>query len=558
MMQRKNGCRRVLVAGFLLLVSHSAVAGLWFLPSGGADSVDSWDTLERWYTWAFFETRAETFRSLTDVNLVRPGTILVTNDVYSSGYWSVSLAGRQKGAPRPVAVRIQEGGRLKATNGTNVGDNPHTQGIGAGLLDIRPGGTNDSSLVVGVYGLGIVTNAGVNVVTGLEIGRHAGATGVYVHDRGSTVMPNPKNMCVGMNGTGELRIRPGTPFKWLWYSSGGNRIGFVDVGSGNGGGRGRVVVEQDATFDTGPLSLGGKDDTAGFGELRLLGGSVYNQASRAENGNVEQLWIGAATNAAGVVRAESVGRISGWGRVHGRTETAEDYHVHARIGNGDITADGEGVERTLDCSDWASVSNVLSSVDVTNGWNAVNKGAVMLPVVNAVLDAGGDNWSCFAGTNSVGCARQREIPDLLNAVRIMAQRDWQRAGWNFGVLFLADDRSDVHADALPARCRPLGFWKAGTFGSRIGYARDVRPFTKAEIRFRYDARKIRKSDSALVVLRWSETDQGWRCMRRYSARPADGVVSSGILTEVSGDPNWTLGLFCVAEREREGMCVYVR
>ena len=549
--------QRAGIVGCLLSLSNAAMAGLWFLPSGGADSIDSWDAPEQWYTWFDFKTKAANFRQQTDVNLVRPGTILVTNDVYSAGYWSVGLGGRQGNAQQPVVVRIQKGGRLKSNGGAmSVGANCQSFGVGAGVLDIRPSGTNEARLVVGEVGAGVVTNAGVYVFGGLDIGKVAGAMGLYVHDGGRNVFQYAKDMRIGIDGTGELQVRPGSNFNWYWWSSGSTRYGFVDVGAGSGGGHGRVVVGQDATFATGPLTLGGKDDTAGFGELRLLGGEVCNQATRASNGDVEQLWIGAGTNAAGVVRVDSVGRISGWGRIFG-SDDAEDG-IHVRIGNGGIVADGEGVERTLDCSSWASVSNVLATTDVTNGWNAVNKGAVMLPVVNAVLDSGVDNWNCFAGTNSVGCARQREVPDLLNAVHIKARRDWQAAGWNFGVLFLADDRSDIHAAALPSRYRPLGFWKAGTFGKRIGYAADVRPFRQAEIRFRYDARKIQEPDSALAVLRWDETSQAWRRLRRYSARPADGVVSSGELTQVSGDPDWTLGLFCVAELERQGLRIIIR
>lgn len=550
--------QRAGIVGCLLSLSNAAMAALCFLPSGGADSVDFWDAPERWYTWVDFKTKAESFRQKTDVKLFRPGTILVTNDVYPSGYWEMRLAGRQNETPQPVVVRIQAGGRLKVSGDqTLVGAYyPLSSSIGAGVLDIRPGGTNEASLVVGEVGAGVVTNAGVYFFGGLDIGKAAGATGLYVHDGGRNVFQYAQDMRIGIDGTGELQVRPGSNFNWYWWSSGSRRIGFVDVGAGSGGGHGHVVVGQDATFETGPLTLGGKDDTAGFGELRLLGGEVRNRATRASNGDVEQLWIGAGTNAAGAVRADSVGRISGWGRIFGSDDEKDGIHV--RIGNGDIIADGEGVERTLDCSSWASVSNVLATADVTNGWNAVNKGAVMLPVVNAVLDSGVDSWNCFAGTNSVGCARQREVPDLLNAVHIKARRDWQAAGWNFGVLFLADDRSDVHAAALPSRYRPLGFWKAGTFGKRIGYAADVRPFRQAEIRFRYDARKIQKSDSDLAVLRWDEASQTWRRLRRYSDRPADGVVSSGELTQVSDDPGWTLGLFCVAELERRGLRIIIR
>lgn len=104
--------QRAGVVGCLLSISNAAMASLWFLPSGGVDSVDFWDAPERWYTWLDFETTAESFRQQTDMNLVHPGTILVTNDVYPSGYWYVCLAGRQNETPQPVVVRESLGSAL--------------------------------------------------------------------------------------------------------------------------------------------------------------------------------------------------------------------------------------------------------------------------------------------------------------------------------------------------------------------------------------------------------------------------------------------------------------
>ena len=537
--------------GAIGFAQQEVFAGLWFSPSNGADGIDRWDDLNGWYTWHSFSEKAKTYAETVDVNLIRPGTILVESSVWSAGYYYVKAGSEND---KPVIIRIVEGGYLRAGEGRMLlGAKCHDgKGGGPAVLDIRPGGTNMASLVVGDVGPAVVTNAGTIFFNPkLDIGQGAGSMGLYVHDGGRNKLDYAADLRVGINGTGELLVRSGT-FNWVWFAENGRRIGFVDVGSGSDGtGTGRIMVEDGATMQTGPLSLGGRD-VAGRGEVCLRGGSVKNLATFDQNGKVEQLWIGAATNAEGIVRTDSYGCLSGWGKVY-----ANDLEV--RIGNGKIMADGEGVERVLDCSDWASVSNVLASTDATGGWYAVNKGAVLFPVVNAVIDAngGGDNWGCSAGTNSVGCARRLKTPDLVNAVHVTANRDWQKAGWNFGVMFLADDRSDAYAAELPSQYRPLGFWKAGTFGNRSDL-KDVRPFKRAEVRFRYDASKIRKTDSSLAVLRWDEAAQSWRRLRRYSVLPEDGVVSSGELTQISGDSEWTLGLFCVAELERQGMVFYVR
>lgn len=443
-----------------LVAAQNVLAGLWFSPSHGADGVDRWDDPDCWYQWHSFSEKAADYRAETDVNLIRPGTILVDSDI-GVNYWEVKAGAEGE---KPVILRIDEGGALRTSNGTYLGAKPFGLGGGPSVLDIRAGGMVQTPLVVGDAGPAVVENAGT------------------------------------LRFNSRLDIR--------------------------------------------------------CGEIRMRGGLVESQTPFNPGGGGVQLWIGDAADGGGAVDADACGVLSGWGRVSG---VGDETRIWARVGNGRIVADGEGAERVLDCSDWASVSNVLASADAAGGWYAVDKGAVIFPVVNAAVDTngGGDDWNCFAGTNSVGCARRLKTPDLVNAVHITANRDWQDAGWNFGVMLLADDRPDAHAAELPARCRPLGFWKAGTFGKRIGLD-DVRPFKKAGIRFRYDADRIRKEDSSLVVLRWDEALQEWRRLQRYWTQPEDGVVTSGELTENSGDRAWTLGLFCVAECAREGLSVVIR
>ena len=70
--------------------------------------------------------------------------------------------------------------------------------------------------------------------------------------------------------------------------------------------------------------------------------------------------IGAATNGVGGIRADSYGAIRGWGIfTYADSYRKDDKNIHARLGNGKIEGDGEGVERTLDCSEIWQVTNVV-------------------------------------------------------------------------------------------------------------------------------------------------------------------------------------------------------
>ena len=549
--------RRLLTCAVGVLASATALCGTWY-KGPGEGQVGYWDDLSRWYTWYYFTEKATDIYHSSDVNFIQSGTVLVTNNIAAKcNYWSILVANAK---PNTV-IRIMPGGSLRVSNGFVVGGSHGNAqpNPGYGVLDIRPGGTNECTLTVGSTGHGVVTNAGVLGFGNMVIGRDAASTGVYVHDGGFNNLPYPKDITIGKDGDGELLVRGGK-FNWYWYRAGSQMIGFVSVGCGAGAGHGRLAVEDGATCESGPLAVGGKDDTAGRGEIVLRGGTIVCDNTIGTSG-LENLWIGAGTNAAGAVRGDSYGEVRGWGKFQGNTSSEADTQprsICARLGNGAIIADGEGVERTLDCSTWWQVTNVLFGVETTNGWFAVNKGAVTLLIVDVALDAtDGDNWGCSVGTNAVGCSRGLKKPDLLNAVRIRATRGgWAQQGWFFGAMVLAADRADAHADALGEGRLPLGFWKLGTFGERK--LTKPRSYSNAHAKFRYDARKISRPDSRVSVFRWDAEGARWKRLNRHSQPPADGIAESGEFSGSSGDPDWTLGTFCVAEELPRGMTLFVR
>ena len=532
-------------------MAGSAVFGACYyhIPNGG--TVGYWDDTNCWWNSTAYNTHVD--KPKNDTHIMDAGvTIYVTNDVTSVWGTLYNFTINASATSAASILHVIEGGDV--TISTLIpGNNANTHGTAI----IDAGAMFRGSFTVGNSGFGVVTNSGAFRCEGNPtVGANAAGVGLWVHEDGTNSFPNPKNLTVGKNGIGDVLVRSGE-FWWRYWQSGSNRIGYVFVGHGDGGGTGRITVEDGATFKAGRCRFGGDGANAGHGELILRGGTYINNF---DNGEASVTFhIGAATNGMGGIRTDSYGTIRGWGKfMYANVNTQDGRNIHARLGNGVIEGDGEGVERTLDCSEMWQVTNVLFGVEMTNGWNAVNKGMVILPGVNAVV--GTDGWGTYGGTNCVGCGKWLEKPDLINAVKIKAFRSFQRHGWNFGAAVLAADRSDAHASGLKRWWRPLGFWKAGTFSNRASWTTaSCIPFTHATIDFRYDHRKLSgRPDSRIVVLRWDETSEKWNVIARYATPPADHVVSSGDMTTVSGDELYSLGLFCVAEDTTSGTVITFR
>ena len=531
-----------IIAASLVALAMPAHASLYFKAADETTRTGYANDMNNWWTGSDY-TAHPSGLSQTDANMSVGHVCLVNTSL--PRLWDVRLASNDSN--HPATVRIMSGGFLDAwwqSDGVRVGAWANRYGC----LDILPGGTNATVLTVGESGFGTVTNAGVwSVGQKSVIGKNAGSVGVFVHDGGSNI-GNPQDITIGKNGRGELHVKSGT-FNWQWYDVQypNNLIGFTSVGCGTGGGSGLVQVENGTTFQAGITYLGGNATTVGDGRLKLRGGTYINKCM--QKGKLDTMWIGAATDGNGAVLSDSYGEISGWGTVRGNAN--DDQSIYARFGNGRIVADGEGEERTLDCSRMWQVTNVLFGAEATrmNGWYAVNKGAVIMPGVNVALDAtGGDAWGCYGGPNAVGCWRQLTKPDLVNAVFINSSVPWKGAGKNYGVMLLAEDRSDAHADALDGKYNPLGFWKAGMFDNRTGFSAEIsQTINWSRVDFRYDQSKIHDAGNRIDILRWSNTNGKWERMARYYTQPADYIVSTGKITGESDDPTWHIGLYCVAE-----------
>lgn len=552
-----NSFRRETVAlgtalATVLACSLPAQAGIWFNCPGAEGN---WTDVSNWYTWYYYSERPTTIYWTTDVNMELVRTAIVNTDITKSqsAYWALAIGSNLDSSGRYATLRIENGGKLVGATNTGkveVGKKINNR-AGYGLIDVRPGGEFGGWLHIGVNGFGVVTNAGTIALTDMHLGVNAGAKGTYVLDNGKVSLPYPKDIYVGENGEGELLVNAGT-FDWKWYVDENQKIGYQRIGCGTEGtGKGTVFIEDGTTFRNGVSYYGGDAKTWGDGLLRMRGGTYRSLATEGLNGS-DTLWIGAGQDANGAVRTGSHGEICGWGVFSCYEDGAKPKAICARLGNGAIIADGEGVERTLDCSAMWQVTNVLfcAEADRTNGWFAVNKGAVVLPGVNLALDAtGGDNWGCTSGSNSVGCCRALTKPDLINAVQIDVGVPWKAAGKNLGVMLLASDRSDAHADKLNGKYAPLGFWKAGVFDDRTVFTEaKCQNINRAKIDFRYDHHKIRDAANQLAVFRWSETSQKWNRVAAYKTQPSDCIVSTGKLTTGFDNPVFKIGLYCVAEK----------
>lgn len=552
-----NSFRRETVAlgvalATVLVGSLSAQAGLWFK---GPGAEGNWTDVSNWYTYFYYTEKASNIYQTTDVNMEMTQTAIVNTDITKSqsAYWSLAIGSNLDSNGRYATLRIEKGGKLVGSTNegkVEVGKKLNNR-AGYGLIDVQPGGEFGGWLHIGVDGFGIVTNAGTIALTDMHLGVNAGAKGTYVLDNGKVSLPYPKDIYVGENGEGELLVNAGT-FDWKWYVDENQKIGYQRIGCGTEGtGKGTVFIEDGTTFHNGVSYYGGDAKTWGDGLLRMRGGTYRSLAEEGLNGS-DTLWIGAGQDANGAVRTGSHGEIRGWGVFSCYEDGAKPKAICARLGNGAIIADGEGVERTLDCSAMWQVTNVLfcAEADRTNGWYAVNKGAVVLPGVNLALDAtGGDNWGCTSGSNSVGCCRALTKPDLINAVQIDVGVPWKAACKNLGVMLLASDRSDAHADKLSAKYAPLGFWKAGVFDDRTVFTEaKSQSIGRAKLDFRYDHHKIRDAANQLAVFRWSETSQKWNRVTAYKTQPSDCIVSTGKLTTGFDNLVFKIGLYCVAEK----------
>ena len=558
----------VLIVAALMSFGHDVVAAAnYFWKTSGGEAMGNWTSLENWWS-----NKACTTQSASLPGSAATDTVLfytsgkgaeVSSDVTASPLQRLATLaiGASGDASAPSFLVVRNGGAVltKALDlGGLDGSNPRY-----GNLTIEAGGTMtlsyaaaaSESLNIGQGGVGTITNAGaVTVNTDVNLGGAAGGHGTWVSDGGSITFGNGSyNLNVGKAGIGEVEVVSGT-FSGSCYVIGYPNKGCVNVG-GSETVTSRITVQDGATLKNGIFYVGGYPECpTGKGEIVLRGGRIENAA---DFGGRDAIFLGACPQEGGV-SPSGYGAIRGWGEFYGSTYALRRTGgFRLRLGCGEIVADGEGVERTLDCcTALVAATNCLSAgVLTTSGWRAENKGKVELPYAEVCASLE------YGGTKCVGCASDAEKPDLVNSVRVAVSRTFQSSNpiYLYGALCAAD-RNDAHTNSLPNGCNVLGVWKLGTFKS-VGERtmENTTSFSAAEISFRYDQTKIQGSDTALEVWRYLESTGKWTRLNRVRPdnRPSDCVLDAGKTISNCGEL-CNMGTFAVVERPVSGMVLIVR
>ncbi len=395
---------------------------------------------------------------------------------------------------------------------------------GAGLATLN-GGTLSAEMDLNIGhedgGDGTVTNNGALLqATRLRVGYARNTRGKLVHNAGTLdcrSTSNQSSLQIGFNGgVGEFEANSGFS---AYAMAIGNRTGLSDPP-----GTGTVTVTEGAIGVVNNL-------------LRVRNGALLMRGGTIRLQNTS----GTATNL--FVRQDDDGQalIRGWGSFTNTNENITLRMLH----NGQVIADGEGVERDLDFNLIAVVNNdIPNGANGTNGWYAVNKGRLILPRVFT--------YATSAGTYSVlwGDLYSDAIPDIVNSVGLTLVTSTSATRYVRGGL-CATDRSDIPV-GLPKRMRPIGIWCVGCYSDKVAMTKST--FSNVALTFRYDHAQLQATDSSLRLFRYDGT--AW--VQVGSCLPGgDPLISTdGALAPVAtGDYN--IGWFAVMAVERKGTMISV-
>ena len=463
---------------------------------------------------------------------IRHGNLTLGNAANATGI--VSVAGGSFHSTTWTEYSIKVGnkgvGLMDVCGGTYDGCNAVAAGNGGGktVLYLGAGQGGDGTLLVRS---GKIEGAFVHVgYASNSVGR--------VEVTGGTASAM-RSFYIGENGTGTMDIRSN-------FAEGELRIG------GQGAGSGRVTVHENVTnstiyaysYDSGNVYVGGgSNPTYGPGLLELKGGAMWVKGSSTFNIGV----------------GESPGLVRGWGVVLPKDlNTRWTQSLTLKFGNGVVVADGEGQNRLLDFNDpYQLVRCVTNSVSGgTNGWYAVNGGAVHFPYVDHAYNAtierclGDNRWSAK--------------PDLVNSVWLSIK------GTGGGALhggFYASDRTDCHLDTLPDNDGIVGVWKLGatTSDSSTGCSNwhswesgvPSPTLTSAKVRFRYDEAAIPARAVRLLLYRYESGAWKQVAEKRLESGDDPTIGTDGFLRRITGDPA-NIGTFALVARNQKGLRFFVR
>ena len=377
--------------------------------------------------------------------------------------------------------------------------------------------------------------SGVTATYGLTLGNYAGSYGeLIVKKPGLTFeMSQYDEPALVCGRLGEGRVKTFVDLEMPYLRIGGNS----DAMSSYTAYAATTTTVKKAAFAGGYRLYEPKDnDTytySGTGAI-VLSNAVLQLTRDDANVTTPQLYIGRD--------AESFGILRGCGAVYGKTPTANNARVG--LGSGLIIGDGFGEQRTLDLNAVVSVTNMLANADDgTNGWYAVNKGAVLFP--RAWLSAASD-------TRIIGAWTRNAAPDFVNSVGFSLNNAASPGNGYYvrGGLYAAD-RSDVHADSLPKGGEVVGIWKMGVFSALVDLS--AKSFQSIDLTFRYDHTKVKRNDQ-LILYRWNGS--AWTRVASAKATENPRISCSG-LAPVAGE-SYNIGTFALMSRKATGFCLIFR
>ncbi|MFO7936574.1 MAG: hypothetical protein R6V06_03090 [Kiritimatiellia bacterium] len=460
-------------------------------------------------------------------NQLSPSVLVQNGGKISTRYrWYVGEHGE--------AMMEVNGGSIYSASEFSVG----LLSTGKGTLTLNGGSiTGNSFSCIGKYGEGsAVLNTGTLYSAGnLYVGFKTGSNG--------TITNNGSAVSVGW--TAVMGYQTGTYGKMV--HNGGSLYAYAFLLIGRDGGIGEF--EADAPFHTDIMVVGSglapgdpgtgtvtiAENVVGTIDeyLRVNNGDLFMRGGEIHLQNVGNL----NTNLYVRTGEDRRGQIRGWGAF---TNVNEDI-ILRMINNGQIIADGEGVERDLNLNMIAVVNNEIPNGPTgTNGWYAVNKGRVLFP---RSYDTGGINcWGDFYG---------KTVPEMVNSVAFEFS-DSQTHRYVRGG-FCASDRSDIPA-GLPENLRPIGVWCMGAFSEKLSMEKAW--VSTVSLDFRYDHTKVLPTDCKLRLYRYEDT--GWVKVGECDPNNSDSLISTDNALSGVSTGDYNIGWFAVMAVEMNGTVIMLQ
>ena len=405
-------------------------------------------------------------------------------ELYGGKVADVSLS---IGADNGGRGRVLIDGAETAFNKINIGDIAGSYGE----LEFRSGSLTNSSLVVGNSGEGRFDFTGGKIEAGsnwyeMHIGQASTGKGIVNVLKMPNYSTNSEDsfltICVGDLGDAELKVNDFLATKYLKIGRGGLvKTGRATISDGQ-----KLWVT--ARADIGGFIMSDGNASAGHGIVELKGGtlSVNGTGNKAS----PSLYLGRTQGAYGEIRG--YGRVIGW--------AWDSNNLYMTFGNGKIVGDGYGEERILDLTSVVNVESLAglaNSATGTNGWYAVNRGAVYFP----------RTWFGSGGTYGFGTDKTAATPDFVNSLKFTLASASDSNHLRGGVM--ATDRDDLHLDMLPRNLRVITCWKLGNFSDRNESESDMSPraFSGMKLTFRYDRASLKAGDN-IAMYRYASG--GWK------------------------------------------------